>query len=193
MKKIRPATLDDALAMTELVNMAGEGLPVYLWELMSDDGRSAWEIGQERAQRETGAFSYRNTVVREVDGEVVACLIAYGLEDNPDAVDYSEMPPMFVPLQELEDKVPGSWYVNVLATYPPHRGQGYGRELLLFAEKTARKLGKHRMSIIVADSNAGARKLYECQGYRELAQRPIVKENWHHPGENWVLLVKELQ
>ena len=39
------------------------------------------------------------------------------------------MPPMFVPLQELEDRVPGTWYVNVLATLEEHRGKGYGKEV----------------------------------------------------------------
>jgi hypothetical protein len=36
------------------------------------------------------------------------------------------MPAMFVPLQELENLAPGTWYVNVLAAYPEHRSQGHG-------------------------------------------------------------------
>ena len=43
---------------------------------------------------------------------------------------------MFVPLQELENLAPGTWYVNVLAAYPEHRGQGYGTALLAVAETT---------------------------------------------------------
>jgi hypothetical protein len=48
------------------------------------------------------------------------------------------------------------------------------------------------MSIIVADTNTGARKLYERSGYREVARRRMVKEDWQHPGIDWVLLTKQL-
>lgn len=172
--------------------MAGEGLPLYLWTGLAEAGQSPWEVGQDRAMRDTGGFSYRNAVVREEDGRVVACLIGYPLEEAAPAVDHAQLPPMFVPLQQLEDMVPGTWYVNVLATYPEHRGKGYGRELLEIAEDLASSSGKRGMSIIVADSNAGARKLYEQQGYIERARRPMVKAGWQSPGSEWVLLVKPL-
>jgi ribosomal protein S18 acetylase RimI-like enzyme len=182
----------DATALAELANMAGEGLPLYLWTQMAEAGQSPWDVGRDRARRETAAFSYRNAVVREHDGRVTACLIGYPLEDNPSPVDYSDLPPMFVPLQQLEDMAPGTWYVNVLATHPGHRGEGFGTRLLAIAEDIGARVGKHGMSIIVSDANAGARKLYERQGYRQRAMRPMVKDGWQNPGENWVLLVKDL-
>jgi ribosomal protein S18 acetylase RimI-like enzyme len=48
------------------------------------------------------------------------------------------------------------------------------------------------LSLIVTDTNTSARRLYERRGYREAAQRKIVKEDWQHPGTNWVLLTKWL-
>ena len=99
--------------MAELVNMAGEGMPVYLWSKTVESPEAAWEVGRQRAVRESGGFSYRNTVVREDGGRVVAALIGYRLPDDPEPVDYGDMPAMFVPLQQLEDLVPGTWYVNV--------------------------------------------------------------------------------
>jgi ribosomal protein S18 acetylase RimI-like enzyme len=186
----RPARPTDAVAIAELVNMAGEGLPLYLWTDLAAPGQSPWELGQERARRESGAFSYRNTIVREEAGEVVAALIGYPLDDEPAPVDYAGMPPMFMPLQQLEDLAPGTWYVNVLATYPRYRGRGYGAELLAIAGNIASDTGKRGLSIIVADANAGARRLYQRCGYRELARRAMVKAQWQHPGTNWALLVK---
>lgn len=188
----RRASTDDAPALAELGNMAGEGLPLYVWSHMAEAGKSPWEIGRERARRESGGFSYRNAVVRVEDSRAVACLVGYPLDDAPAPVDYSGLPPMFVPLQQLEDMAPGTWYVNVLATYPEYRGRGYGSELLAVAEAMAQDLGKRGLSIIVADSNSGARRLYERQGYVEQARRPMIKENWESPGSNWVLLVKTL-
>ena len=128
----------------------------------------------------------------EQDGAVVACLIGYPLADEPEPIDYATMPPMFVPLQELENLAPGTWYVNVLAAYPEHRGRGCGSRLLSIAERIAAETARRGLSLIVSDSNTGARRLYERCGYREIATRPMVKEQWENPGENFVLLVKEL-
>ena len=82
------------------------------------------------------------------------------------------------------------WYVNVVAAYPEQRGKGYGTALLGLAERFGRATGKCGMSIVVADSNTGARLLYERCGYRELARRPMVKNGWQHPGTDFVLLTK---
>jgi len=188
----RVARPEDAFSMAKLVDIAGEGLPFYLWTGMASDGQSPWDVGQERARRESGGFSYRNTIVREYSGQVVASLVGYSLDDEPQPTDYSNMPPMFVPLQELEDMAPGTWYVNVLATFSEFRGKGYGSELLSLAEAIARECAKRGLSIIVADTNTRARSLYERLGYREQAQRPMVKEKWQHPGENWILLLKKI-
>ena len=187
----RYATPDDASALAELINHAGEGLPLYLWAKMAQPGESAWEVGRRRALREVGSFSYRNAVIAEADGRAVASLVGYPLPDAPQPIDRDEMPPMFVPLQELENRAPRTWYVNVLATYPQHRGQGYGTRLLGIAERLAAATGSIGLSIIVSDGNAGARRLYERCGYREITSRPMVKECWANPGENWVLLIKD--
>jgi ribosomal protein S18 acetylase RimI-like enzyme len=99
---------------------------------------------------------------------------------------------MFVPLQELENLAPGTWYVNVLAAHPEHRGKGYGAALLTVADRLAADTGRRGLSIIVADTNTGARRLYERCGYSETARRRMVKEDWQHPGTDWLLLTKPL-
>jgi ribosomal protein S18 acetylase RimI-like enzyme len=191
---VRPARPADAAALAELVDMAGEGLPLYLWTKMAKPGEDPWAVGRQRAERDSGSFSYRNATIlesggRESGGEVAGCLIGYPLPDAPEPIDHGSMPAMFVPLQELENLAPGTWYVNVLATYPRFRGQGYGTKLLSIAEETASAAGRNGLSIIVADSNAGARRLYERCGYRTIAERPMVKDGWQSSGENWLLLV----
>lgn len=188
----RWATLDDAGVMAQLVNMAGEGMPLYLWENMSEGGGSPWDVGRERARRESGGFSYRNTVLREAGGDVAAGLVGYPLPDRVEPVDYDDMPAMFVPLQQLEDLAPGTWYVNVLTTLPEHRGRGFGAALLGVAEQVAVETNKRGLSIIVSDANTGARRLYGRTGYTERARRPMVKEGWENAGENWLLLIKQL-
>jgi ribosomal protein S18 acetylase RimI-like enzyme len=183
----------DAAALTDLVNFAGKGLPLYLWERMKDPGETAWEHGRRRAERDTGAFSYRNAVVAEIDGACAACLISYGQPDEPDPIDYHAMPPIFVPLQELENLAPGTWYVNVLATYPEHRGKGLGTRLLQIAEDLARQNGRTGLSIIVSDANHAARRLYMRCGYNEAGERLKVKDGWENEGRSWMLLTKAVR
>src|SRR3546814_8338981 len=91
---------------------------------------------------------------------------------------------MFRPLQELENLAPGTWYVNVLAVLPAFRNLGLGSGLLQRAEETARAGSLRGLSIIVSDSNGGARRLYERVGYREAATRPMVTEDWVNDGRN---------
>ena len=185
----RRARPDDAQALAELVDFASEGLALYLWTKIAGPDGDPWAVGRERALRESGAFSYRNAAVLERHGRVAAGLIGYPLPDRPEPIP-SDMPPMFVPLQELENLAPGTWYVNVLAAYPDKRGQGLGTGLLALADKLAAEAGRRGLSIIVSDANTGARQLYERTGYREVARRPKVKEDWQNPGKDWVLLVK---
>ncbi len=186
----RGARPDDAPALAELVNFAGEGLPLYLWAKMAEPGESPWEVGRRRAMRTEGAFSFRNAVVAEADRRVVAGLVGYPLPERSEPVDYAALPPILIPLQELECLAPGTWYVNVLATFPEYRGQGYGTRLLRLAERLAAAAGRSGLSLIVADANAGAVRLYQRLGYLELARRPMVKERWDNPSENWLLQAK---
>jgi ribosomal protein S18 acetylase RimI-like enzyme len=185
----RPATIDDATDLAELVNYAGEGMPLYLWGHMAEPGEAAGDVGRRRAAREEGSFSYRNATIIEHDGQCAGCLIGYAIPDNPEPVP-DDMPAMFVPLQELENLAPGTWYINVLAVQPQFRRQGLGTRLLALADKTAE--GNRGISVIVSNANTGARRLYEHCGYIESATRLMVKENWKNEGQSWVLLTKDL-
>jgi ribosomal protein S18 acetylase RimI-like enzyme len=186
----RSATPNDAVALAELINLAGEGMPLYIWGKIAEAGETAWDVGYRRARREDGSFSYRNSIVLEANGAVAACLIGYPLPDEPEPIDYDSMPPMFAALQELENLAPGTWYVNVLAVYPDYQGMGLGTRLLSMADQIAADLPMSGLSIIVSDANTGARRLYESCGYCQVAERRMAKEDWKHAGEQWVLLVK---
>jgi ribosomal protein S18 acetylase RimI-like enzyme len=185
----RRAAPEDAQALAEIVDFASEGLALYVWRKIAGPGGDPWAIGRERAARATGSFSYRNAVLVEEAGRVIAGLVGYPLPERPEPIP-DTMPPMFVPLQELENLAPATWYVNVLAAYPAHRGRGHGGRLLAVAERLAAEAGTPNLSIIVSDTNTGARRLYERTGYVEVARRRKIKEDWRNPGNAWVLLVK---
>lgn len=185
---LRRATAADAAALADLINMAGEGLPHYFWQEMAEEGEDPWELGRRRQAKK--AEQGQVFVVDEGAG-AIAALTGYQTPAVP-VVIADDAPPMFRPLHELENLALSSWYVNVLAAYPEQRGRGHGSRLLGLAEDIARELGLSAMSIIVADQNTGARRLYQRIGYVETARRVMVKETWQCDSDQWVLLIKQL-
>ena len=188
---IREAGKSDCAELAQLIDFAGEGLPLYLWKKTVAPGEDPWQVGRERAAREAGSFSYRNAVVAEVDGKIAGALIGYPISAEPEPVDASNTPPMFVPLLELENLAAGTWYVNAVAAFPDVRGLGVGSKLMRWAERRASELELRGVSLIVSDGNPGARRLYERIGYGEVARRSMVREQWQTDGRNWVLMIKK--
>lgn len=172
----REARKDDARALAQLIEIAGEGIPTYLWAQQARDGRTPLDVGAERAARDDAAFSYRNAVVAHLDGKVAGMVLAYRLDPpRPEELAaLSDIPPLLRPLVELEHQVPGSFYVNALAVFEPYRGRGIGAALLSIAEATARRTGCDRLSVEVFAENEGAYGLYLRNGYKVVDRRPIV-------------------
>ena len=187
---LRPAGPEDAPALVEIVEMASEGMVTHVWQGMAEPGESARDVGLRRARRGEGAFSHVNATLATLAGRTQGGLIGYPL-GGPEEIG-PDMPAMFVPLQELENRVPGSWYVNVLAVMPYWRGIGIGSRLLFEAERQALDAGCTRMSIIVSSANTGARRVYERFGFVFDADRPMGASDWETEGTHWQLLVKSL-
>ena len=61
--RIEDASIDQAADLAHLINLAGEGIPHYLWSDMAEEGEDPMAVGARRAAREEGGFSYRNARV----------------------------------------------------------------------------------------------------------------------------------
>ena len=189
----RPATKADAAAFAVLVDIAGEGMPAYMWSTLASPGQSLLELGRERARRDTGGFSYRRAIVAEIDNEIAASLVGYRLDDPCDLGVLGDMPPIVHPLVRLEAKAPGSWYVNVLATFPEFRRRGIGAKLLAIAEEKAGEEGAPALSVIVGSWNEAAAQLYARAGYDVLASEPAILFPGCPREGDWVLMVRSLK
>lgn len=185
---IRPANREDAPDIARLGDLAGDGLPSYFWRLTAAPGQPAFEVGVARARRDEADFSWRNTAVIEVGGRVAGALVTYPIPDEPEPLE--ELGPIVRTLQALENQALGSQYVNVLAVYDEFRRRGYGRRLL---EEAERRAGARPLSLIVADRNAGARRLYEAFGFRVAAEVAMEKEGWQSDSTAWVLMLRPAQ
>jgi GNAT superfamily N-acetyltransferase len=178
-------TDDDDFRRAILAGVTIIHMTLHLWGKLAEPRVTAWEVGRKR--RNEGRFAYRNATVIEHEGRTVGTLICYEIADHPVPIA-NDMPAMFVLLQE-----PAAWHMvcdrpRYAAEY---RNLGLGSDLLRLAEDTGRNLGKRGMSLIVSDTNIGARLLYERFGYREIARRTMIKENWSNEGREWLLLTNK--
>ena len=190
---IRRAKVDDAPKLAELMNLAGEGIPAYLWQRMAEPDEDVMAFGARRVARTEGGFSYTNAYVAAIGNDIAGMLLGYKLPDPHDLPPMEDVPPVVRPLLELESLVPGSWYVNAVATDCAYRGQKIGRRLMELAEQLAGKSSAETVSLIVAEENAPAIGLYRKLGYQVIEQRKIVQyPECPHTG-NWILMSKKIR
>src|SRR5262245_32780635 len=171
---IAPAEKIDAAGLAVLADIAGHGLPSWLWHRAKEkDGyHSVMEVGRERVLSDDHVLSHRSMVAAKVNGELAGMLLDYRLNEPNSEVDIAESGPIIGPLLKLENRVPRSWYVNMLAVFRQFRGQGIGRKLLDESAKRAIGAGCRDMSIIVEDDNP-ARRLYEAFGFESIGTEPF--------------------
>ncbi len=189
---IRAATLAAASALVVLMDIAGEGMPNLLWRSLAAPAQSALEVGRDRARRDEGGFSYRNAIVAELDGEVAGTLVGYRLDDPYDAGNLDELSETVRPLVALEARVPGSWYINILATFAELRGKRIGTRLLDAAETKGREAGAQSLSVIVGSWNEGAAQLYARVGFVNIAHDPAALPLDVPKSGDWILMTKSL-
>lgn len=173
--RLRAATPTDGRTLAKLIDIAGEGIPHWLWSGLAVDGQSALDVGEERARREAGGFSYRNAIVAERNAAVAGMMLGYRIAEPraEDRAAVTDLPAPLRPFVELEHQSVGSFYVNALAVFPGRRDGGIGRTLLAAAEDRARSLGAAHMSIQAFEQNTGAVRLYERIGYERADTRPV--------------------
>ncbi len=190
---IRPARPEDCGDIARLFLMSSDGLAEYIWGRIAPPGASLLEVGRRRYAREGVAFSYRNCLVAEEDGRVIAMLHSFPMAPRDAAADDQgeTVDPVLRPYAELED--PGSLYVSGVAVYPEHRGRGLARRLMEQARARAEALALPRVSLICFERNERAMQLYRRLGFAEVDRRTVVPHpSLHYRDGDAVLLVRGL-
>jgi len=185
---IRPARRSECRRIAELYRISSDGIADYIWAKLARPGEDVLEVGRKRYEREGTPFSYENCKLVELDGTVVGMLVAFPVDVDP---KYQETDPVLVPYSVLEEDQ--SYYICGMAVDEVHRGKRIGTALLDEAEKTCRRLGLGKLSLIVFEQNVGAKRLYERAGYAETRRRPVVPHPLIHYTGDAVLMVKHLE
>jgi len=155
---------------------------------MAGAGEDILDAGQRRYEQEDSMFSYRNCNIVEMGGEVIGMLVSFSIVTDP---DYVEPDPVLAPYSALAE--PDSFYVCAMAVTEPFRGLGIGGDLLDLAEDRAREHGLTKLSLIIFEANAGAKRLYERRGYLARLRRPVVPHRLIKHDGDALLMVRHLK
>lgn len=190
--KIRQATKSDAVCLAQLIDIAGEGIPSWLWAQSCDAGQTPLERGVERAKRTAGGFSFKNALVAEQDGGTLGMVLSYPITNEPED-DLADLADPVAPFVALEKQSVGTWYINALVVFAGNRSRGIGVKLLKAAEALALEHGTKVMSIQAYAQNAGAVRLYQRLGYEMTSKAAVLS----HPCQPYytgdvLLLTKQL-
>lgn len=170
----RSATVEDCHHIASLALIAGEGIPAFFWSETLQSGERVEDVGAAEAGRTDQNFSYLNCVMAETATGIAGMLLAYRLPPATQKCDMSNLPAFIRPLIELEEEVPDSFYINMLAVYPAYRKAGIGEVLMAEVDARARSAGCDLSSLEVFEENGGAVRFYQRLGYETIDSRAVV-------------------
>lgn len=170
----------EGLLFARYLDQAAEGFFGFML------GRNAGNIIASAFVESGHSLSYANVMFAELGGEVVGMSSAYtgaqhrGFSEEPlrraagrSAMRLRLMRTLFAPVWHILDSIPDDdFYLQALAVEPNLRGAGVGSILLDDIEQRASTSGTSRLSLDVAASNRGARRLYTRRGMIESSEWP---------------------
>jgi len=188
----RPARKSDAAEVALLVNIAVHGGMAQGWA-HSDEAKGTYEpleVGRLQMMSDD-EFGGTSATMAEVDGEVVGMLLGYRKADAFTPVP-AGVRGFMRPIEELEADANGTWFISMLGVHIHWRSKGVGSQLLEVADVKRASTKAKGVSLIVEDTNAGARRLYERRGFAVRDSRPMgLWSGGTAPGKDWLLMVKD--
>ena len=185
--QIRPARSGDAGFVAKIMYATMGSLADYLFK---QDVPAIEAALVQLFSRNAGRFGYQIAVIAESAGVPVGMLVSCsGMELN--RINVKTFPQFFPVLGFKRTlgfllrgiSLPGGreaekyeYYISNLGVSPAAQGQGFGSQLLKYAEHIALASGLPKTSLIVSSHNDRAQRLYERVGYRTVEAVPDQKE-----------------
>lgn len=186
---IRDARPTDASDLAILADAATRRLVSWLWDEPAAAGQSSFEVGRTAILTNVDSPTHlSNWAVAVAGSQVVGGLNSYELGLQPEPSPRSAA--VLQPLNELKSVAEGSWYVSVASVHAEFRGQGAGRSLLAFAERSAAAAQCDTITLVVGSFNDDARRLYERVGFVEWQRRPFRPFAGSDEPGDWILMAK---
>ena len=168
--------LEDSVTVSEnSVGTKSESLREKWMEILSDIC----------AQRDTH-YSYTNTFIAELDGEIAGMMIA--VDGKNYRFQREKMYPQLKGLfdvafgkgwEDMEDEAKaGEYYIDSISVSPMYRHRGVGTELIEYAKQQAKSIGIKRVTLAVEPMNS-AKILYQRLGFEYERKITIFNEEYH--------------
>lgn len=180
---IRDARREDAEQMTELFKIILMDMELPIMEKVT--WKKLKPALVEAAGNDRYRHSFKNAIVKEIDGKVVGLCYGYKGGDGDDVYEPLETMlkeyhlPLFEPYTDSET-FKGEWYLDTLVTSSEYRGQGIGKDLMDGAYNKARSVGMSVIGLNVDHDNPRARKLYERQGFKKTGEVVLADHRYDH-------------
>lgn len=184
----RPALKSECAVVARLASIASDGVADYAWTQLARHGEDIFDVARQRYEREGTQISYQNCTIAAASNILVGMLLAFSDVVEVGAEEVTD--PVLAPFENLRED--DSYYIDCIAVFEDYRGQGIGSELMRLAEQQANEKGYVKTSLIVFEQNAGAIKLYERLGYREVSREKTIPHRLIHYTGDAVLMVKML-
>lgn len=165
---IRPATDNDCPMIARNV-LAALGWDMYKSNLSSELQNMENQLIPICRRTDT-LYSWTNTIIAELDGEAVGCLVSY------DGADYKTLREVtFKIISEFshydfsvmeQETGPGEYYIDSIAVHPAYRGRGIAGNLMRYCIETCFAQGFPQISLLVNPDNLTAKRLYTAQGFQ---------------------------
>lgn len=157
----RNATIDDALFIARGFHMA------MLYDDASEEQIS--NFARNICVRDDVLYSWRNTIIAEVDGKPAGMLTAYdgryyhGMRIKTMALVKQHLGVEFPGMED--EAVAGEYYLDSLAVMPEYRGRGIGRKLLEQGIESGKDINLD-VTLAVDPINDRAKVLYQSLGFK---------------------------
>jgi ribosomal protein S18 acetylase RimI-like enzyme len=179
---IRQAVASDAVKAVPLIMEAIGHISFILTG--AADSEEAASVLNDFFGQEDNRISYQNALVMEEEGELVGVAIFY---------DGAKARELDAPLERAAAKKSGDsnysiptepeaseFYMDALSVSPRCQRKGYGSKLIEAGCDRARKLGHHRMALLIEVDNAAAKPLYERLGFCTDYTKRISRQEYFH-------------
>src|SRR5271165_161274 len=181
-RMIRQAVASDAEKAVPLILQA-IGHIAFVLTGTTDSQEAAFVLGDFFVQKDN-RISYQNALVMEEEWELVGVAIFY---------DGAKARELDVPLERAAAKKSGDsnysiptepeaseFYMDALSVSPRCQRKGHGSKLIEAACDRARKLGHHRIALLIEVDNAAAKPLYERLGFCTDYTKRIAGQEYFH-------------
>ena len=188
MLSLRLATPADLPHLVELFDMSNAGLTRIAFERLAGDGEDWIAVGCREMARDDVEYSFRNTIIAQVDDHVAGMLIFSVQPDDMPAPDLAALPLSEHGFATLKQRTAASLYLRNMAVFERFQGQQIATRLLNAVIRTGGKIGVPRVTAIVHESNVKLLAHYARRGLIEVARTNVLEHPVYDAQSAWILL-----